>query len=613
MTAGFDFDSSRSVAMALAQVSPLVASLHVPEAYVREWLSASVVASSTLHSLAGLGYVDRQRVIKKTMELNTTGQLRVGVDHYIMGCVRNRMSPRADPYGPGIAIKDRRCSVSGADVRTAPGSSIGPIASLESVDTSGAGQRESSGFTAPPTIVCPTMPYSAHGGCAPRARPPAWVAELTRGEVIRCSIVRAVSERCSDHVRLRLCAIDPFMQFAVCAGVIMDASKWENPTAVVFDFCDKYDIVQAVISEPVPAALPSVPRCARVAIFAVGVGLGAAAPALLAAAGKVKLADPSSPVPVEIVEVNAACGGRISDGFDVVVIPRVTFPVLMYSRVQDHVDMVRRRCEYWVNHPERAVNAALMVGVDAPSGYHEGLMLEAAVMLQEAGVLAALVAFKRGGDDGGLDMSDRFGSAVLTDASRYGSPARPWTTYRSCLAGGQLRGPASRDLAVPLSAASQSRARVQPASAPQYRPGEYLPSFEAHRALSARMLLREMLSARDQMHVRLLWGGYPVEGRRLLTREALMRIHGFEQWPQAAAAHDACKREGIINPVSGVGCPAGAAGSVACGAQRYCIPCEPFYDACDRSVHAGVLVAGLALPLMRLTYRPTDRGSSGHE
>jgi hypothetical protein len=585
-----------------------VAALNVPEAYVQEWLAANVQFSSTLHSLARLEFRERMKVIKRAMELNEVGHVRVGVDHFLQGCVRKRM-PESSSYGPSPAVKISRGAPMSAEARTTPGSSGGSSGVLVSLDGNASGWRECSGSAAPPAPLSPTMPVTVPYDSAARARPPSWVAELMRGEVDRCRIVRAVSERCSVEVRTRLCAIDPFMQFAVCAGVIMDATKCVCPSEAVADFCARYDIMQAVIAEPAAAALPAVPRCVRLAVFAVGVGMGAAAPALLAAVGKVKLSEPATPVPVEVVEVNAVGTNSIGDGYDVAVIPRVAFPVLMYPRANDHLDMVRRRGEYWQSHPGVIVNAALLVGVDSDPGFNPDAMLEAADLLREAGVLVETVVYRRSDGCTGSDWNERFGSGVWTDAARFWSPARPWMIYRSCLSPDTSWGPAPRDLAIPLSAASQSRARVQPAAAPQYRAGEYLPSYETYRDIVSKMLYREMLTVREQNYARLLWGGFPVEGRRLLTREALMKIHGFEQWPQASVANEVSKCEGIINPVSGVSAPAGAPGSVACGVQRYCIPCESFYGACDSSVHAGVFVSGLVLPLVRLTYRMCDAGT----
>jgi hypothetical protein len=110
--------------------------------------------------------------------------------------------------------------------------------------------------------------------------------------------------------------------------------------------------MQAVMAKPALAAMPPVPRRVRLAVFAVGVGLGAAAPTLLAAARKVRLVDPGTPVPVEVIEVNAVSANSIGDGFDVVVIHRVAFPVVMYPCVNDHLDMVRRRCEFWASNPK---------------------------------------------------------------------------------------------------------------------------------------------------------------------------------------------------------------------------------------------------------------------
>ena len=71
--------------MALARVPPLVAALNVPEAYVQEWLATNVQASDTLVSLATLEFRERMRVIKRAMELNESGHVRVGFDHFLQG------------------------------------------------------------------------------------------------------------------------------------------------------------------------------------------------------------------------------------------------------------------------------------------------------------------------------------------------------------------------------------------------------------------------------------------------------------------------------------------------------------------------------------------------
>ena len=91
-------------------------------------------------------------------------------------------------------------------------------------------------------------------------------------------------------------------------------------------------------------------------------------------------------------------------------------------------------------------------------------------------------------------LSERFGSGMWRDAARFSSPARPWIIYRSALPADSEWGPASRDLAATLSAASQRRSRVQPAAAPQYSPDEYLPTFEMYRGIVQRMLYREPLT-----------------------------------------------------------------------------------------------------------------------
>ena len=89
--------------MALARVPPLVAALNVPEAYVQEWLATNVQISDTLVSLATLEFRERMRVIKRAMELNESGHVRVGVDHFLQGCVRKRI-PESSSYGPSVVV-----------------------------------------------------------------------------------------------------------------------------------------------------------------------------------------------------------------------------------------------------------------------------------------------------------------------------------------------------------------------------------------------------------------------------------------------------------------------------------------------------------------------------
>lgn len=597
-----------AAAMALCGVPPLVAALNIPEAYLQEWLSCNVKQACTLDGLARLEFRERVRVIKKTMELHELGQVRVGVDHYLQGCVRKRAladSPREQSPAP----KCRRNGLAGAEDCLSPMKTTAPYTAALAGVVRASGAQECSGRVASPMVVSATMPVAIWSAATTCASPPGWVAELMRGEVDRCRIVRAVSERCSVEIRTRLCGIDPFLQFAVCAGAIMDPSKWESPTLAVADFCDRYDIMMAVIAAPLSAVAEAPPVCPRLVVFAVGVGMGAAAPAMLAAIGKLKLSDPSA-CPVEVVEVNGVATSSVSDAYDVAVIPRVTFPVLMYARGKDHLDIVRKRMEFWEEHPRAAVNAALLIGVESDPDFNADAMLEAADLLGEAGLQVEMVVFRRCDDHVRPGLDARFGSGMWMDAARFSSPARPWIIYRSALPADSEWGPASRDLAVPLSAASQRRSRVQPAAAPQYSPGEYLPTFEMYRDIVQKMLYREPLTKREQANARLLWGPSPVASRRLLSREALLKIHGFEQWPQAGVAHDVCKCEGIINPVSGIGAPAGAIGSVACGVQRYCVPCEMFYAACDSAVHAGLLVCSLVLPIGALACRVRDRSTS---
>ena len=601
------FGGAIVVAMALARVPPLVSALNIPEAYVQEWLSGNVTQSATLVSLAQLEYRERVKVIRKTMELHRKGEVRCGIDNYLQGCVRKRSSESASQSPPA---KSRRNGSAGAeDCVPRTGATVGyptvPFAAAAVSD-----RQECSGCAASPALVSATMPMSTWAAPPASASPPDWVADLMRGEVDRCRIVRAVSERCAAEVCTQLCAIDPFLQFAVCAGIVMDPSKWESPSLAVADFCARYDIMLAVIAAPVAAAAPVSPPRARLVVFAVGVGMGAAAPAVLAAIGKWKQSEPGSPFPVEVVEVSGVHTNSVSDEYDVAVIPRVTFPVLMFGKGNDHLDIVRKRMDFWEGHPRAAGNAALLIGVESDSNFCSAAMLEAADLLVAAGLVVEMVVFRRC-DDGDLPaLDERFGCGMWQDAARFRSPARPWFIHRSALPADSEWGPTTRDIAVPLSAASQSRPRVQPAAAPPYRPGEYLPSYTSYRSLVMKLLWKESLTMREQVSERLLFSAGRGATRRLLTREALLKIHGFEQWPQGSVVNELCKCEGTINPSSGIAAPAGAAGSQSCGMQRHCIPCEMFYGACDSSPHAGLFVCSLVLPIGAAVYRVRDRCTS---
>ena len=302
-----------------SSVPPLVAALHIPAASLAEWVSTNVVQTCTLQGLAKLEFRERISVIEKAHQMDVEAKLRVGADHYLQGCVRNRVAA-LPAYGPASAAPGKRSSPMSSATTLSPISSFGGNSdSRGSSPSPPCRRRECSGRSAHPDSISPTIPFSVQEPGRGQTRPPEWVAELMRGEVDRCRIVRAVSERVGEAERNRLCGIDPFFQFAVCASVIMDSTKWGSPTAAVADFVDRYDIMLAVIAEPVAPPPGRSPTCARLAVFAVGVGLGAVAPGVLAAVAKAKLVDATSPPAVEVLEVNAIAANAISDGFDLAV------------------------------------------------------------------------------------------------------------------------------------------------------------------------------------------------------------------------------------------------------------------------------------------------------
>ena len=232
---------------------------------------------------------ERQSIVRNARKAHAQGQIRAGIDAYVMGCVRrygNYASPyRAPPAEvvmmPGFGARPQGLSpavAQGTSPAVQPASASPPVRSRSVASSQCDSERAAESL-----LARFDQSFELHNLSDLSPSPPEWVRAAFAAHRDRAQVVQHFAGSLNPEAKAALQTLHPQWQHCIAATAMLSAAAWDDMDSIVLGQVNMHQRLQSGAQSAAASAAPA-PPSSKLVVVSIGVGLGVVPLATQAAA-----------------------------------------------------------------------------------------------------------------------------------------------------------------------------------------------------------------------------------------------------------------------------------------------------------------------------------------
>ncbi len=308
------------------------------------WVAQWIQSNQVIGALMQLPLSERQSIVRNVRHAHANGQIRAGIDAYVMGCVR-RYSNQSSPYRPpGVEV----VMLPGPAARPLGGSPGVRLASgSPSVRSNSAGASERSRSV--PSSQCEsereaanllaqfdeTLEFHSRPDLSPPL--PDWVRAAFAAHPNRGQVVQHFAGSLGPEATAALRSLHPQWQHCIAAAAMLSARAWGDMDAIVLGQVNVHQRLQSGAQSAAASAAPA-PPSTKLVVVSIGVGLGVVPLATQAAARAIET---KYGAVLQVMEIHELSPDSLSGGIVQEVSSSFNFDIYQYHGTTNVVERLR--------------------------------------------------------------------------------------------------------------------------------------------------------------------------------------------------------------------------------------------------------------------------------
>ncbi len=300
------------------------------DAWVANWIQDNRVVSALMQ----LPLPERQSIVRNARHAHAQGQIRAGIDTYVMGCVRRYSNysipyrapgvervtmpaPGARPQGGSPAVRPASASPQARSISAGPSQRSRSVASSQT-DSERVADNLLAQFDG-------TLELNFRPDLSPS--PPDWVRAAFEAHRNRAQVVQHFARSLGPEAKAALMSLHPQWQHCIAAAAMLSATAWGDMDAIVLGQVNVHQRLQSGAHSAAASAAPP-PPSTKLVVLSIGVGLGVVPLATLAAARAIGA---KYGAVLQVAEIHAFSPDSVSGGIVAEVSSSLNFDTYMHE------------------------------------------------------------------------------------------------------------------------------------------------------------------------------------------------------------------------------------------------------------------------------------------